>query len=336
MLADQPVIADGIRSIYSIDLGAFEPGARAPALDRAARTIRIRLQLAGIPAHVAVDHDQLVVDLPGLAPEVIARAGDLLRPIGAVDLQFVEPGSAFMKALAEQVKADPVADGARITSRLDEWATPAGKHLTSWTLEAFDRVQDFTLDEARARGCYRGSAAGANVSCPVSGCSAIRTYVEALAARDPRFAVPDGRLLACEPHQRTSDRPQDPSRGYLVERDADHIGASIKRATARRDPYTERPEVQVELGKTGAQALAAATQRHTGDKLAISLDGRVMCAPIIAEPLTTGRVSISFADRADDDARDLAIVLTSGALPGPMLLEVRARLVGGVPQGEPQ
>jgi preprotein translocase subunit SecD len=167
----------------------------------------------------------------------------------------------------------------------------------------------------------------------VSGRTVIESYLVELAIRDTRFAVPPDRMLAYE--HVTPERTAPYWRTYLVEREV--IAESIRNATAARD-QNELPAVQITLDRAGTATLAAATTRHVGRKLVFLIDHRVASAPIIEEPITEGRLWIPIRRgepaRMEHEARELAIVLRSGALPGAVREETRGVLVDGVAKYE--
>lgn len=76
--------------------------------------------------------------------------------------------------------------------------------------------------------------------------------------------------------------------------------------------------VEFELRPDGAAQFARVTARNTNRRLAIVLDGVVRSAPVIREPIPNGRGEITTGDRRGDQARELSIVLNSGALPAPV------------------
>jgi protein-export membrane protein SecD len=101
-------------------------------------------------------------------------------------------------------------------------------------------------------------------------------------------------------------------------------GANLLKASATRDPATAQPVVIFELDPVGSEELARATAENIGRRLAIVLDGKVMSAPMIPEPIQGGKGWIS-GQFTDEQAQELALLLQAGALPAPLiLLEERA------------
>ncbi len=86
------------------------------------------------------------------------------------------------------------------------------------------------------------------------------------------------------------------------------------------------PTVSFTLDRLGAQKFGRATTDNVGRRLAIVLDGEIVSAPNINEPITSGNGMIS-GNFSFQEATDLALLLRSGALPTPLLV-VEERTVG--------
>ncbi len=86
------------------------------------------------------------------------------------------------------------------------------------------------------------------------------------------------------------------------------------------------PTVSFTLDRLGAQKFGRATTDNVGRRLAIVLDGEIVSAPNINEPITSGNGMIS-GNFTFQEATDLALLLRSGALPTPLTV-VEERTVG--------
>ncbi len=86
------------------------------------------------------------------------------------------------------------------------------------------------------------------------------------------------------------------------------------------------PAVSFSLDRLGAQKFGRATTDNVGKRLAIVLDGKIISAPNINEPITSGSGMIS-GNFSFQEATDLALLLRSGALPTPLNV-VEERTVG--------
>jgi len=100
-------------------------------------------------------------------------------------------------------------------------------------------------------------------------------------------------------------------------------GETITDARVQVDSQYNEPYVSVAFDSRGSRQFADITTRNVKKRLAIILDGKAQSAPVIQEPITRGEARIS-GDFTMEEARDLAVVLRSGALPAPVkILEER-------------
>ncbi len=121
-------------------------------------------------------------------------------------------------------------------------------------------------------------------------------------------------------------------------------GKNLKDAQAQVESGGQGATVSLEFDKEGASLFAAATAANVGKPIAIVLDGKVISAPNVDEPIPNGQAQIR-GNFTAKEAQDLAVLLRSGALPvsfdimekrtvGPTLgsdsldMSVKASLVG--------
>jgi preprotein translocase subunit SecD len=93
-------------------------------------------------------------------------------------------------------------------------------------------------------------------------------------------------------------------------------GDSLKDSQADFD-QNNMPVVSTVFDVSGARKFAKLTTEHVGERFAIVLDGKVLSAPVIREPIPGGRGQIS-GGFSLQGAKDLAVLLRSGALPAPL------------------
>ncbi len=103
-------------------------------------------------------------------------------------------------------------------------------------------------------------------------------------------------------------------------------GERLVDANASFDQRTGEPIVQFRFDSQGGKRFGDVTRANVGKPFAIVLDGRVLSAPVIREPITGGAGQISGQFTAQG-ARDLAVLLRAGALPAPMQV-IEERTVG--------
>ena len=103
-------------------------------------------------------------------------------------------------------------------------------------------------------------------------------------------------------------------------------GDNLTSATAGVSPETNQNVVNIGFDTQGGAKFAKLTRENVGKPFAIILDGQVLSAPNINEPILGGRAQISGSFTAES-ANNLAIALRSGALPVPLEV-VEERTVG--------
>lgn len=265
---------------------------KAAALDVAVTIIRERLAALKVKApSVTARGQQIVIEVdPGeeRVRTVIARRATL-------ELQVVDHDSELMRDAYALAAKDPRAKELGLVAEIDQWRVESGGSLA---------VDYYFVAPARA---------------------VLETYFAELAKRDPRYQVPDHRVIAYEQLPPGQDGKTS-WRSYYLHRFPELTGADVANAEGATDPGTNRPLVLVDFNRAGARKLADATARNVGRKLAIVLDGQIRSAPIINGTITGGRVAISMGGtdvRVQEAERDeLVNVLNTGSLPAP-LREVR-------------
>ena len=99
---------------------------------------------------------------------------------------------------------------------------------------------------------------------------------------------------------------------WLISRSSAVSGGDLRSADSGRDE-NGRPDVNFTLTGEGGRRFANFTGAHVGDKLAVVLDNKVMEVATIQEQIhDQGRITGAFSDQ---ETRDLALTLRSGALP---------------------
>jgi SecD/SecF fusion protein len=105
---------------------------------------------------------------------------------------------------------------------------------------------------------------------------------------------------------------------YLLERQVPLTGEGLANARVDYGQFGS-PEVSFTLTPEGAKAFSQLTRSNIGRRLAIVLDGRVKSAPVIQSEISDqGQITGRFTQQ---EALDLALVLRSGALPAPLVVE---------------
>jgi preprotein translocase subunit SecD len=117
-----------------------------------------------------------------------------------------------------------------------------------------------------------------------------------------------------------------PQIAYVIRRQTLVSGENLVDAQPGFDQQTNEPIVTFRFDAAGAKRFARVTQENVGLPFAIILDGKVISAPVIREPILggSGQISGSFTV---PEASDLAVTLRSGALPAKLTV-IEERTVG--------
>jgi protein-export membrane protein SecD len=131
---------------------------------------------------------------------------------------------------------------------------------------------------------------------------------------DPQEAatgrIPPGTIIA-QPYPEIGNTTE------VVERRPRFTGERLQRANPSTDPQTGEFVLAFQLDTQGARQFCRITREHTNERFAILLDGQVLTAPRINEPICGGSGQISGSFTAAS-ASELALMLNAGALPAPL------------------
>ncbi|OAP41134.1 preprotein translocase subunit SecD [Sinorhizobium glycinis] len=113
---------------------------------------------------------------------------------------------------------------------------------------------------------------------------------------------------------------------YPVESRVAISGERLEDAKVGFDQRNNQPVVDFAFDSLGARQFADITRENVGRPFAIVLDGKVLTAPVINEPILGGRGQIS-GNFTVEEATVLSALLRSGALPAPLTI-IEERSVG--------
>lgn len=298
----------GAHMVLEVDAGALR-GAWLDSLPDEARNL---LRDAGIrPLSVAAEDGGIVVTLADPADQAPALAR--LRALAA--------GGVAVERQGAQIRLEPTEAGMR---------------------ERMDRAVEQSLEVIRRRvdqvgvaepGIQRVGGDRILVQLPgVQDSSRLRTLLGSTAmlgfhlldgagvvgvgADQPGRAPPGVRLLPA----------QEGGLRYLVKARAAVSGERLTDAQAGFDPRSGQPVVNFRLDGIGTRQFAAISSENVGRPFAIVLDGKVLSAPVIREPILGGAGQIS-GGFSFEEAGLLAAMLRAGALPAPLAV-IEERVVG--------
>ncbi len=118
--------------------------------------------------------------------------------------------------------------------------------------------------------------------------------------------------------------PDGQPRWYLVKKKVEVSGEHLIDAQPSFNQQTNQPIVSFRFDAAGGKRFGNATAKNVNKYLAIVLDGNVISAPVIREPIMGGSGQIS-GRFSIQETQDLALLLRAGALPAPLtILEERS------------
>ncbi len=132
--------------------------------------------------------------------------------------------------------------------------------------------------------------------------------------------IPAGAMLLPAVDATDPSRPQ----RYLVRKRVAVGGDRLIDSQPSFDSRTGEPIVNFRFDTLGGKKFGDVTKKNVNKPFAIVLDGKVISAPVIREPILGGSGQIS-GNFTIGDAQDLALLLRAGALPAPLtILEERS------------
>ena len=103
-------------------------------------------------------------------------------------------------------------------------------------------------------------------------------------------------------------------------------GDNLINAQPSFDRQNNQAVVNFNFDRSGTKKFARSTTDNVGKRIAIILDGKIISAPVVQEPIIGGSGQIS-GEFTFQSATDLALLLRSGALPAPLNI-IEERTVG--------
>lgn len=290
-------LVGGMDLVLEVDKSQMTEEQAGKASERALEVIRNRIDQFGVfePNIQATSGGRILVQLPGVDRE---RALNIIKQPAHLTFQLVEEKAKVydaLKTIDEHLSTAGVAD-----SRVPPMDTIMGEEAAPGSLLSYLRGEGQELDLFIA---------------PMD------TAEFARLLNQGKEFWPQGFEFRYGPVE--SDEYGKRMRVYLLKSEPELVGTRLRRAepTIYQGTELERTNtwvVNFELDREGATKFATVTGRNVGRRLAIVLDGVVRSAPRIQERIPNGRGQITMDDRRGDKARDLAIVLNSGALPAPV------------------
>lgn len=139
----------------------------------------------------------------------------------------------------------------------------------------------------------------------------------------PGRGVPPGSMVVPDAQDKN---PDGTPYTYMVQKRVMVSGESLVDAQPTFDSRSNEPVVSFRFDISGAKKFGDVTTKNVGVPFAIILDGKVITAPVIREPILGGSGQISGRFTVQQ-TQDLSLLLRAGALPAPLTF-LEERTVG--------
>ncbi len=302
----------GMHLVLEVDKSSLSKDEAKDAVERVKETIRNRVDEFGVaePLIQRQGADRIVVQLPGVDAE---RAKLLVKKTAYLEFRLVEDADKVVPFL----------------QRLDR-AVPASAHETTADTSLASLFQEVGEEDTVEVRHQQRPVTSKVVADPRSGYCWARVedegglrrllgYGEVQAAEDAAGVD----LLWGE--EFTASDGQRYRYFYPLKQSPKLSGSILSNATIGVDPDDGTPAVDFFLNRRGSRKFADLTGANIDKYLAIVLDQVVQSAPVINSRISgRGQITGRFDDR---QARDLAIVLRTGALKAPVTI-IEERSVG--------
>jgi len=316
-------------------------------LDRAFTIVENRINGLGLsePNIQKQGRDRLIVELPGLTDETIARevlgsTAQLRFHVLRSDAEFMNAVGIIDRALRNEMAArgatgaggegeEVIENAQEPTEAVGEEQRLAERLFAGATAREDEEVEEQEAQVSRFSDYLFGH--GGDVRVRERDISAV---MEILARQDVIDALRRGGFGTSR-FLRSNRASADRGTGqrffslYFVRAEAAMGGENIESAREEMSSDPMRPSapvVSLVFNNRGAREFERITSRNVGERMAIVLDDFVYSAPTINERISLGRAQIS-GQFTIEEARALAVVLQAGALPAPIEI-VEERVIG--------
>jgi preprotein translocase subunit SecD len=283
----------GARLVFAIEFPKNAALSREEILDQALTIVRERVQHMQVkdPAVYKKD-DRIVLEFVDADLDKVERAQRVVLSGAKLRFRLAVHDHPGMRKLCRAIERDGDADAHTVSAVRDAWtnaqtgATAADCYLRAAERDLLAKHVDKHRDDL-----------------------ALETTQEVVYEEQP--AIPG----ESPPGWRT----------HVVNRTSVLTGAHVANARVTFNPEINLPEVWLEFNEDGKRLFALITAHNIGKKLLMSLDDRVLSAPVIHDKVTGGVSVISLgrsdAQQMQREATDLVAAIRAGSLPAPLRLE---------------
>ena len=307
------------RSFYILRARIDKFGTTQPNIQRLEGTNRIQIELPGVDNPERVR--KLLQGIAKLAFWKIVPLQELLPTLSSLNEAYVERQQAAISQDSTTV-SDPKADSTAVEDLATLLSSDTSIQESSSSSEAIEDSQETssnTLADPVSNTSPLFSLLQANDRLIYSVSDTLKVS-RMLQHSDIRKLIPESVafLWAAKSISSTSGSTE------LLElyaissnrkRKAPLSGDVVTDARQDFDQYG-RPAISMQMSATGAKKWRKVTQENLNERIAIVLDDKVYSAPVVESEIKNGNTQIT-GDFTVEEAKDLANILKSGALPAP-------------------
>lgn len=278
-------------------LTSTESAIRDTAVQQAKKTVLRRIDELGVrEASVSTRDEDIIIEAPGNDEKQFDEIRTLVAKTARLEFKLADDGNDYMRTLSAQTTSLPPQVTFQTTDAPNGVATDGKTRQKTTTAIAI-----YTLAEKED-----GKA----------GLSTFRKWIESL-------TLPPDRELGVEEWRDGSGALKGYT-AFLLRSRADVTGDMIKDAQARPDgqPGSDGWVVSFVLNERGSRIFDQLTAANINRRFAIILDGMVQSAPVIRSRISgSGQIDMGRGTVQEQlkSAKELEVVLRSGALPAPIV-----------------
>jgi protein-export membrane protein SecD len=316
----------GSHMVLELDINEMKKAWADALLDETRRRLRVEAKVAFSNLSAAGNRIQVRIDKPEDMDKAIAELRKMGQTISGIGFGGMGGSDLEFRREGDQIIIEPTEAGMR--QRIDAGMSTAIETLRR-RVDALGTTEPIIVREGQGRIVVQvpGLKDPAQLR-EIIGKTAKLTFQFVHSDYSPRgqltreetrsIQVPAGSVLL------PSDEGKDLFE--VIERRVIVSGEELVDAQPGFDSRNNEPVVNFRFNQSGARKFGKATQENVNRRFAIVLDGKVISAPSIREPILGGSGQISGRFTVQT-ANALAILLRSGALPATMTI-IEERSVG--------
>jgi preprotein translocase subunit SecD len=284
---------------------SVETGIRERAVGQAREIINRRIDELGLrEAAVSTRDEDIIVEVPGEDEKSFATIRDIISQTARLEFKLLDDDSDFMKTVREKANPESLPEGLEFVSE----QAPVG----------LDKSGDIKHNLVTYAFLKKGDK------------EPIQHTLERLKEWAATLAVPPDREIGFELVRKTVDqvslKEEDVGyRTYLLKSRAEVTGDQVRDAAAQPEQGQGSLggwHVALTFTEQGGRIFERITADNIKRRFAIILDGRIESAPVIQTRIPGGHAQITMGSSDPEaqlqSARQLELVLRSGALPAPI------------------